>query len=117
MESLLESVPTQSLLQWLDITGMSSLCAKFTMILCGETFDGDGMVHGVRIKDGRATYASRFVKTSRLKQEEFFGGAKFGKPLCGFLEAVPGMKQVLIDHFGLEWGLLAALCKSFRFRF
>lgn len=35
------------------------------------------MVHGVRIKDGTATYVSRFVKTSRLKQEEFFGGAKF----------------------------------------
>ena len=37
------------------------------------------MVHGVRIKDGKATYVSRYVRTSRLKQEEYFGGAKFMK--------------------------------------
>ena len=37
------------------------------------------MIHGLRIKDGKATYVSRFVRTSRLKQEEFFGGAKFMK--------------------------------------
>lgn len=37
------------------------------------------MIHGLQIKDGKATYVSRFVRTSRLKQEEFFGGAKFMK--------------------------------------
>ena len=37
------------------------------------------MIHGLRIKDGKATYVSRFVKTSRLKQEEYFGGSKFMK--------------------------------------
>ncbi|KAG5539063.1 hypothetical protein RHGRI_019574 [Rhododendron griersonianum] len=37
------------------------------------------MIHGLRIKDGKATYVSRYVKTSRLKQEEFLGGAKFMK--------------------------------------
>ena len=37
------------------------------------------MIHGVRIKDGKSTYVSRYVKTSRLKQEEFFGAAKFMK--------------------------------------
>lgn len=37
------------------------------------------MIHGLHIKDGKATYVSRYVKTSRLKQEEFFGGAKFMK--------------------------------------
>ncbi|PKI31902.1 hypothetical protein CRG98_047712 [Punica granatum] len=31
------------------------------------------------VADGKATYVSRYVKTSRLKQEEFFGGAKFMK--------------------------------------
>ena len=39
------------------------------------------MIHGMRIKDGKATYVSRYVKTSRLKQEEYFGGAKFMKVL------------------------------------
>ncbi|THG16542.1 hypothetical protein TEA_002352 [Camellia sinensis var. sinensis] len=37
------------------------------------------MIHGLRIKDGKATYVSRYVRTSRLKQEEFFGGSKFMK--------------------------------------
>ncbi|KAG6406276.1 hypothetical protein SASPL_133876 [Salvia splendens] len=39
------------------------------------------MIHGMRIKNGKAAYVSRFVKTSRLKQEEFFGGSKFMKEL------------------------------------
>ena len=33
----------------------------------------------MRIKGGKATYVSRYVKTARLKQEEYFGGAKFMK--------------------------------------
>lgn len=37
------------------------------------------MIHAMRIKDGKATYVSRYVKTARLKQEEYFGGAKFMK--------------------------------------
>ncbi|KAK6928746.1 Carotenoid oxygenase [Dillenia turbinata] len=52
---------------------------KFAPVANYHWFDGDGMIHGVRIKDGKATYVSRFVKTSRLKQEEYFGGSKFMK--------------------------------------
>ena len=37
------------------------------------------MIHGMRIKDGKATYVSGYVRTSRLKQEEFFGAAKLMK--------------------------------------
>lgn len=37
------------------------------------------MIHGMRIKDGKATYVSRYVRTSHLKQEEYFGAAKFMK--------------------------------------
>ncbi|KAH7446558.1 hypothetical protein KP509_01G061900 [Ceratopteris richardii] len=37
------------------------------------------MIHALRIKDGKATYAARFVQTSRLKQEEYFGASKFLK--------------------------------------
>ncbi|KAJ0260519.1 hypothetical protein HA466_0067120 [Hirschfeldia incana] len=60
---------------------------KFNPVAGYHWFDGDGMIHGVRIKDGKATYVSRYVKTSRLKQEEFFGAAKFMKigDLKGFL--------------------------------
>ncbi|XP_037431903.1 carotenoid 9,10(9',10')-cleavage dioxygenase-like [Triticum dicoccoides] len=52
---------------------------KFVPVAGYHWFDGDGMIHAMRIKDGKATYVSRYVKTSRLKQEEYFGGAKFMK--------------------------------------
>ncbi|KAM1401753.1 hypothetical protein ACFX1X_028905 [Malus domestica] len=60
---------------------------KFAPVAGYHWFDGDGMVHGMRIKDGKATYVSRYVRTSRLKQEEYFGGSKFMKigDLKGFL--------------------------------
>lgn len=37
------------------------------------------LIHGLRIKDGKAAYVSHFVRTARFKQEKFFGGAKFLK--------------------------------------
>ncbi|XP_017240696.1 carotenoid 9,10(9',10')-cleavage dioxygenase 1-like isoform X2 [Daucus carota subsp. sativus] len=52
---------------------------KYPPVAGYHWFDGDGMIHGLRIKDGNATYVSRYVKTSRLKQEETYGGAKFIK--------------------------------------
>ena len=39
-------------------------------------FDGDGMLHAVRIKDGKAAYSNAYVQTSRFKQER-----KAGRPL------------------------------------
>ncbi|KAB1224822.1 Carotenoid 9,10(9',10')-cleavage dioxygenase 1 [Morella rubra] len=65
---------------------------KFTPVPGYHWFDGDGMVHGLRIKDGKATYVSRYVKTSRLKQEEYFGGAKFMK--IGDLKGLFGLLMV-----------------------
>ncbi|KAG7948320.1 hypothetical protein I3843_13G003700 [Carya illinoinensis] len=53
------------------------------------------MVHGLRIKDGKATYVSRYVRTSRLKQEEYFGGAKFMK--IGDLKGMFGLLMVNIQ--------------------
>ncbi|CAM8889675.1 unnamed protein product [Rhodiola kirilowii] len=52
---------------------------KFAPVAGYHWFDGDGMIHGVRIKNGKATYVSRYVQTSKLKQEEYFGGSKFMK--------------------------------------
>jgi len=60
----------------------SSLNLCFTLLLDGYTnfyIVSYRMIHAMRIKDGKATYVSRYVKTSRLKQEEYFGGAKFMK--------------------------------------
>lgn len=52
---------------------------KYKPVAGYHWFDGDGMIHGLRIKDGKATFVSRYVRTSRLMQEEFFGGPKFLK--------------------------------------
>ena len=38
-------------------------------------FDGDGMVHAVRFRDGKASYQSRFVKTEGLADETRAGRA------------------------------------------
>lgn len=65
---------------------------KFAPVAGYHWFDGDGMIHGMRIKDGKATYVSRYVRTSRLKQEEFFGGAKFMK--IGDLKGLFGLLTV-----------------------
>ncbi|CAM9200725.1 unnamed protein product [Discosporangium mesarthrocarpum] len=42
-------------------------------------FDGDGMVHAVRIKDGKAFYSSHQVKTEKLRLETEAGRAVFLK--------------------------------------
>lgn len=45
-------------------------------------FDGDGMLHGVRISNGKATYRNRYVRTKKWKVEH-----EAGKAICsGFLE-------------------------------
>lgn len=40
-------------------------------------FDGDGMLHGVRLRDGQASYANRFVRTSGLALEQERGEAVY----------------------------------------
>lgn len=39
----------------------------------GFRFDGDGMMHVVRIKDGKASYCNRFVDTLQLQQAKLAG--------------------------------------------
>ncbi|KAK6119248.1 hypothetical protein DH2020_047011 [Rehmannia glutinosa] len=68
---------------------------KFAPVAGYHWFDGDGMIHGMRIKDGKATYVSRFVKTSRIKQEEFYGGSKFMK--IGDLKGMFGLIMVYMQ--------------------
>ncbi|XP_011047392.1 PREDICTED: carotenoid 9,10(9',10')-cleavage dioxygenase 1-like [Populus euphratica] len=77
---------------------------KFAPVAGYNWFDGDGMIHGLRIKDGKAAYVSRYVKTSRLKQEEFFGGAKFMK--FGDLKGLFGLLMVNIQILRLKTKVL-----------
>ena len=55
-------------------------------------FDGDGMLHAVRIKAGKASYSNAYVQTSLLKQEN-----KAGKPLK--LQACPSHTLINRAHF------------------
>jgi len=41
-------------------------------------FDGDGMIHAFRLRDGRASYRNRWVRTSRFARERAAGEALFG---------------------------------------
>ncbi|XP_022018126.2 carotenoid 9,10(9',10')-cleavage dioxygenase 1 [Helianthus annuus] len=68
---------------------------KFPPVAGYHWFDGDGMIHGLRIKDGKPSYLSRYVRTSRLTQEEFFGGSKFTK--IGDLKGPFGFLMILIE--------------------
>ncbi|MFH8337634.1 carotenoid oxygenase family protein [Streptomyces sp. AM6-12] len=53
--------------------------------------DGDGMIHGVWLSDGRARYRNRFVRTPAMIAEE-----KAGRALWGGLESMilPGADEV-----------------------
>jgi carotenoid cleavage dioxygenase-like enzyme len=41
-------------------------------------FDGDGMIHALRLRDGRASYRNRWVRTARFQLERAAGEALFG---------------------------------------
>ncbi|KZV27537.1 carotenoid 9,10(9',10')-cleavage dioxygenase 1-like [Dorcoceras hygrometricum] len=77
---------------------------KFAPVAGYHWFDGDGMIHGMHIKDGKATYVSRFVKTARLKQEEFYAGAKFMK--IGDLKGFFGLFMINIQMLRMKFKVL-----------
>lgn len=62
------------------------------------------MIHGLKIKDGHATYVSRYVRTSRLQQEEKYGAAKFLK--AGDLRGKKGLLYVLLSNLRHKLGVL-----------
>jgi carotenoid cleavage dioxygenase-like enzyme len=62
-------------------------------------FDGDGMIHGVSIKDGKASYANRFVLTEGFEREKAAGKSLYG----GFLAGPPFKNAAnisIVHHHG-----------------
>lgn len=54
---------------------------QFDVIKNYHWFGGDGMLHGVRVKDGKVTYRNRYVQTEGYKREKAAGQALWGSGL------------------------------------
>ena len=67
--------------------------------------DGDGMIHSVRIRNGLASFCSRFVHTSRFRQEQAVGRPLFPKLFGGIIGPV-GVARVLITILRITFGLI-----------
>ncbi|CAM6088223.1 unnamed protein product [Calypogeia fissa] len=85
---------------------------KFEAVAGYHWFDGDGMLHGLRIKDGKVTYVSRYVKTARLAQEEYWGGPKFDR--IGDMVGRKGLVAVALYQLRVKLDVLDVSNGSFQ---
>ena len=58
---------------------------EFTPISYTYPYDGDGMIHALYIKEGKASYRNRFIETKSLIKERKAGKALYG----GLLKLIP----------------------------
>jgi carotenoid cleavage dioxygenase len=89
---------------------------QFPPIKNYHVFEGDGMLHGVRIREGRASYCNRYVRTPCWKAENAAGKSLYGsfldppdlsvllRTMRNYLKRLPLMKNTantsLICHDG-----------------
>ena len=80
----------------------------------GDRFDGDGMVHAVRIKDGAAAYSNRLVKTHRLANEKRRGYAMYQRvralPICTHQRRSPCCNRLIATSLLLDC-IILMYCK------
>lgn len=60
-------------------------------------FDGDGMLHGVRVQGGQASYRNRYVRTDGWREER-----AAGKALYNGLLGLPDLKKAALSQDGYK---------------
>lgn len=78
-------------------------------------FDGDGMVHAIRLHDGRVSYRNRWVRTARFALERAAGESLFGglaDVTAGDPRAAGTSLNPANTHVVWHGGKLLALCEA-----
>lgn len=109
-------VPEQSVKSCLSVNGKIPDCIDGVYLRNGANplfepvsghhlFDGDGMVHAVKITNGDASYSCRFTETERLVQEKRIGSPIFPKAI-GELYGHSGIARLMLFYARGLFGLL-----------
>jgi len=75
-------------------------------------FDGDGMIHAISIRDGRASYRNRYVLNDGLKEERAAGKAIYPGLLGMKPSEMPAFKTTSNTNIVYHAGKLLALVES-----
>jgi carotenoid cleavage dioxygenase len=75
-------------------------------------FDGDGMIHAITLRDGRASYRNRWVKSAGLAEERAAGRATFPSLLDMSPTEAPRLKNTANTNIVWHAGKLLALMEA-----
>ncbi|HYC24074.1 MAG TPA: carotenoid oxygenase family protein [Candidatus Bathyarchaeia archaeon] len=75
-------------------------------------FDGDGMIHALRLHAGRASYRNRYVRSAGLLEERNAGRALFAGIVSASRDEAPRFKSTANTNIVFHAGRLLALVES-----